>query len=143
MRVTQEADYAMRLTHILSLDREATRGAMSLSAEAGVPERYTLKILSKLRTAGLVDSVKGVHGGYRLAKAPAEISMLNVLCAIDGDVMLTKCLAGAACTRMGNRKDDCLFRCVYNHIGQGVRRRLSSVSMQDVLDGTIDFEGLM
>lgn len=138
MRMTQEADYAVRLIYLLAQNRSAVQGASELSARAAVPERYTLKILSKLRSKRLVESVKGAKGGYRLAKEPAEISFLDIIETIDGEVAMTKCLSGADCTRMGENKASCAFRRIYAQIGQEVARRLADVSMQDMLDDGAD-----
>ena len=138
MRMTQEADYAVRLIYLLAQNHSAVQGASELSTRAAVPERYTLKILSKLRSKGLVESVKGAKGGYRLARDPAAITLLDIIETIDGEVAMTKCLSGADCTRMGDNKAACTFRRIYAQIGQEVARRLADVSMQDMLDDGAD-----
>ena len=92
MTITREADYALRIVFALS-EENAKIDANSLSEKIGVTLRFTLKILRKLLLAGIVRSFKGANGGYMLAKSPAEISMYDVITAIDGDMAVNRCTA--------------------------------------------------
>ena len=73
MRMTQEADYAIRFVYILAKQPDTVQGAAQLSQAAVTPERYTLKILHKLKHSGIVKSIKGAHGCYTLAKKPVRL----------------------------------------------------------------------
>lgn len=100
MRITAKTDYAVRacveLAAVrLEADRAAGRPtsgggdcawlkADALAERQGVPEAFTLSILSELRRAGLVESRRGADGGYRLAQPPASTSVADVVRAIDG-----------------------------------------------------------
>lgn len=93
MRITQEADYALRIVLALSKRGKNVRlDAKSIAEEEKVPQRFALKILRKLVKHGLVHSYRGVHGGYAISKTPSEIAMLDVIYAIDGPVCINKCL---------------------------------------------------
>ena len=86
MKISAKAEYACLA--VLALARHE-QGAPPMRireiAEAnGIPERYLVQILLRLKRAGLVTSVRGASGGYRLARPAAQISLREVLAAIDG-----------------------------------------------------------
>ena len=133
MKITQEADYAIRFVYILAKQRDMVQGAAQLSQAAATPERYTLKILHKLKHQGIVQSVKGAHGGYLLACDPSEISLKRVIEAIDGEIALSKCMGEDPCSRMGENKQGCCFHRIFCNLSQEVAERLSGITIADVL----------
>ncbi len=133
MKITQEADYAIRFVYMLAKGEGKVLGAPQLSQAAATPERYTLKILHKLKHQGLVVSTKGVHGGYRLAKEPGEISLKAVIEAIDGPIAMSKCMGDEPCSRMGNEKQDCCFHRVFCTVSLEIAERLAGISIADML----------
>lgn len=133
MRITQEADYAIRFVYMLAQTPETLQGAAQLSKKAATPERYTLKILHKLCGQGLVRSVKGAHGGYLLAIPPREISLREIIEAIDGKIALSKCMGEEPCSRMGHNKQACCFHRIFCTLSQEVADRLSGITIADVL----------
>ena len=133
MRITQEADYAIRFVYILAKKPDTVQGAAQLSQMAATPERYTLKILHKLKHQGIVRSIKGAHGGYRLACEPAELSLKRVIEAIDGEIALSKCMGDEPCTRMGMNKCECCFHQIFCTLSREVAERLSGITIADVL----------
>ena len=92
MRVTQEADYAIRMCLILDSLGEKT-GAATLADLACITPKIALKVLRKLNTGGLVRSYKGVQGGYELAVSGEDLRVLDIIELIDGPVRISKCLA--------------------------------------------------
>ena len=133
MRMTQEADYAIRFVYILAKQPDTVQGAAQLSQAAATPERYTLKILHKLKPSGIVKSVKGAHGGYSLAKDPSELSLKVLIEAMDGEIALSKCMGDEPCSRMGMNKGDCCFHRIFCTISREVAERLSGITIADVL----------
>ncbi len=92
MRITQEADYAFRIVRCLAVSENGKMGSIDISDCAGIPHRFTFKILRKLTHAKITDSIRGKGGGYRLAKTPKEITLLELVEIIDGPVYINKCL---------------------------------------------------
>ena len=133
MRITQEADYAIRFVYMLAKQRDAVQGASQLSQAAATPERYTLKILHKLKHQGIVESVKGAKGGYRLSRDPAELSLRMIIEAIDGEIALSKCMGEDPCSRMGFDKQSCCFHRIFCTLSREVAERLSGITIADVL----------
>ena len=85
MRVSAKAEYACRAMLELAANYgEPQPVRVKAIADAhGIPQRFLVQILLQLKTAGLVASVRGAAGGYQLARAPAEISLADVINAID------------------------------------------------------------
>lgn len=92
LRLTRAAEYGVRaMMHVGSL-AEGTVGLKDEIAEAQeIPPSFTAKILRQLVKAGLLRSARGVHGGFALARPPLEISLLEIIEAIEGPIQLTLC----------------------------------------------------
>ncbi|MEW9701210.1 Rrf2 family transcriptional regulator [Paenibacillus sp. SI8] len=79
------------LVYLIDIPHDATIGIKELSAFQGVSETYLSKIFSKLTKAGIVSSVPGVKGGYKLAKSPDDISFWDVIEAVEGATPIFQC----------------------------------------------------
>ncbi len=131
MHITLEADYAIRI--MLALAANTGRmDAGSISQEAVVSLRFALKILRKLVNSGLVQSFKGVKGGYELAKDPADITLYDIISTIEGEYRLSRCLSEDYNCPAG-RKAYCEVRKIFDGISLQVRDRLSGVHLSDIL----------
>ncbi|MDR3552086.1 MAG: Rrf2 family transcriptional regulator [Clostridia bacterium] len=129
MRITLEADYAVRI--IDSLAREGKRlGAGMIAEQTGVTLRFCLKILRKLGQAGLVKSFKGVQGGYELVREPSEITLRDVIEAVDGPILIGRCLDGLACKRVDNPQV-CFYHNAFADVSEMVRDKLSSITFAE------------
>lgn len=86
MRITAKADYAVRAAAELAAaygDDRPVKGE-TIATNQGIPQKFLENILSDLRQSGLVKSQRGVDGGYRLAKAPGDVSVADVIRAVEG-----------------------------------------------------------
>jgi Rrf2 family protein len=85
MKLTRASSYAVHALVFMATQKENRPVASHTIAKArGVPERFLLKVLKPLVSARVLHSIKGPNGGYRLAKSPGDISLLDVLEAVDG-----------------------------------------------------------
>ncbi len=92
MQITRQADYALRAVIFLSrLDSDQKASTSAIAEEQKIPPSFLAKIVSQLSLAGLIQTSRGARGGVSLARPPAEISVLDVIEAIDGPVMLNEC----------------------------------------------------
>jgi Rrf2 family protein len=92
MQITRQADYALRAISYLSKQGNNGKTATNLIAvEQKIPPSFLAKIISQLSLAGLIHTSRGAGGGVSLAKPPGEISVLDVVEAIDGPVTLNDC----------------------------------------------------
>ena len=85
MKLTRASSYALHALAFMAVQKKDQAVASHQIAHArGIPERFLLKVLMPLVRSRVLNSIKGPHGGYRLAKAPKDISLLEVLEAVDG-----------------------------------------------------------
>lgn len=93
MRLNQATDYAFRAVLYLSRQpRGQVVEARLIAEEEKIPMRFLLKIFRLLTRAGIVESYRGINGGYSLARAPQEITMRDVIEAIEGPIQINRCL---------------------------------------------------
>lgn len=89
--ITREADYAIRCILFLSRIEGKLTSVKDISGPMGIPPSFLAKILQKLLKSGLVESVRGAGGGFRLKRKPEDINLCDVVEAIDGPVALNRC----------------------------------------------------
>ncbi|NJN05984.1 MAG: Rrf2 family transcriptional regulator, partial [Rhodobacteraceae bacterium] len=111
MQITRQADYAVRAVLHLARVGNAERSATSMIAkEQNIPPSFLAKIISQLSIAGLLHTSRGARGGVTLAREPKDISLLEVVEAIDGPIQLNECVGNTgACTF----EDDCPIKPVW------------------------------
>lgn len=130
MKITKEADYALRIVAKLAKNGQQME-AKKIAEENGIPYRFTLKILRKIVQAGYLRSFRGVNGGYALNKPAEEITLRNIIEVIDGPIALNLCLGGEAC----EGRTDCRVRNRLAIIQQMLIRELDAVSFKDIING--------
>lgn len=93
MQITRQADYAVRAILYLAQVENNERVATSRVAQnQKIPSSFLAKIIAQLSIAGLLDTLRGAHGGVRLAREPRNITLLEVVEAIDGPIQLNVCV---------------------------------------------------
>jgi len=135
MRITQEGDYAFRVVLYLSkmgLDKRIE--AKTIADAERIPLRFLLKLLRKLGMAGIVKSYRGVGGGYALAREPGQITLKEVLEAIEGPIYINRCLYDPEFCNM-KRAGYCKVHQALEKIQLGLVQDLESISFQDLMKG--------
>ncbi len=131
MYITLETDYAVRIVAYLSSVKDGRSDSRTISEKTGVPPRFTVKILRKLSSGGVVNSCKGPRGGYFLARPAKEITLLEVVELIEGACVLSRCeQEGYAC-----RQDSCKFYGVYAEISRELRKNLERYTFDQLCGG--------
>ena len=104
MQITRQADYALRAVVYLSRLEENEKAATGIIAkEQEIPPSFLAKIISQLSIAGLIHTSRGARGGVSLARPSGEISVLDVVEAIDGPIFLNDCTENSAnCPFLGS-----------------------------------------
>jgi len=93
LRPSKLADYATVIMTGLARDPARLRNAADLASETHLAVPTVSKILKRLLRGGLLVSIRGAHGGYRLARSPADITMAEIIAALEGPLNLTDCAA--------------------------------------------------
>lgn len=131
MRLTRRGDYALRC--ILDLARLAP-GELARSSHIAhrqhIPPKFLPQIVSDLAHAGIAETVRGAAGGVRLARAASEISVAQVIEAVDGECSLNECTASAGeCALAGS----CALRQVWAR-AQGALEHALSITFAELVD---------
>ncbi len=99
MQITRQADYAVRAVLYLARQGEQRIATSAIAEEQRIPASFLAKIISQLSIAGLLHTSRGARGGVSLARAPKDITLLEVVEAIDGPIQLNECVENpAACS---------------------------------------------
>lgn len=91
LRVTKLTDYATVVLTVLAAHCDQVLSASELAEQAGLEAPTVSKILKPLSQAGLVEGLRGVHGGYRLARAASDITLVEIVEAMEGPLAITEC----------------------------------------------------
>ncbi|HSL30196.1 MAG TPA: Rrf2 family transcriptional regulator [Anaerolineales bacterium] len=132
MQITRQADYAVRAVLHLARIKNGDRAATSTVAkEQHIPPSFLAKIISQLSIAGLLHTSRGARGGVTLAREPKDISLLEVVEAIDGPIQLNECVADdGVCSFDG----DCPIRAVWCEAQEELVSRLRSTDFAQLLN---------
>ena len=146
MKITQEADYALRMMCLLAKQSAAgvsTVGAAILAEGVAVPTRFGLKILHKLSQSGLVKTSRGAAGGYSLNTDPATLTVRQVIEAIDGPIELNRCLSETHTCLNNPNKDCCRLHHVFEELNHMLTERLDRLTVAMVVDEELGLADLM
>ncbi|HMV96865.1 MAG TPA: Rrf2 family transcriptional regulator [Anaerolineales bacterium] len=92
MQITRQADYAVRAVLHLARTGDQRTATSTIAEEQHIPPSFLAKIISQLSIAGLLHTSRGARGGVTLAREAKEITLLEVIEAIDGPIQLNECV---------------------------------------------------
>jgi Rrf2 family nitric oxide-sensitive transcriptional repressor len=121
MLVNRETDYAVRCILYLAQNDDQHSNVTEVSQKMHIPKTFLAKIFQRLVKAGLVESIRGMNGGFRLAKKPSAISLLDIMEAIQGSSSINVC---AVDSRQCGRSSTCAVHPVWVDIRKDVEKRL-------------------
>jgi Rrf2 family cysteine metabolism transcriptional repressor len=111
MWVSTKSQYGLRALVEISLRAPAPVSLKEVAEAQGISQHYLEQIAAQLRRAGFLRSVRGVHGGYRLARPPESISALQVVEALEGTLTPVTCLEDPAnCWQVGKCSTELIWR---------------------------------
>ena len=133
MKVSTRGDYAARALVSLALhaDESGPTSVRDIAERTGLPQPYLEQILLALKGAGLVRSKRGVGGGYVLARTPGEITLGDIVSAVDGPIAVGdfgEPHKNGACDHEGQ----CVLLAVWAEVGEHMRRHLDAMTLADV-----------
>jgi FeS assembly SUF system regulator len=131
LRMTKQADYGIVLLTHMSINRDRLHNAPDLADEAHLPQPTVSKILKQLARHRILESHRGVKGGYSLARRPAEISAAEIISALDGPIAITECIddSPGECSQ----EPICPLRGNWQRINLAIREALDQISLEDLL----------
>jgi Rrf2 family protein len=132
LELTRKADYAVRT--VLLLARQGAAGWMAgprIAEAMGIPPRFLPQVMQDLVRANIVEATLGRGGGYRLRRDPRDVSVLDIVEAIEGDARRRACvLRSGGC----DAARPCDIHDVFAEAQDALLRRLGAASVQDLLD---------
>lgn len=131
LQLTRRGDYALRAAiHLARQNGDGYAKIREVSQAMELPLSYTPQVLGLLARAGLAEAKAGREGGYRLSRAPEEITLLEVVEAAEGDLRTSRCtLRGGPC----RWEDHCAVHPFWAEAADGFRRSLANSSLSDVV----------
>lgn len=133
MKLTTKGRYAVTAMMDLALQHESASSARvtltDISVRQDISLSYLEQLFASLRKAGLVDAVRGPGGGYAIAKASQEISIAEILIAVEENLDLT-CGSGSAC---GGDHDPCLTHGLWSNLSLELHRFLDNKKLADII----------
>jgi Rrf2 family iron-sulfur cluster assembly transcriptional regulator len=136
MQLSTKGRYAvMAMTDLAGRGDGRAVSLATLAANQQISRPYLEQLFARLRREGLVQSVRGPGGGFRMARPAASLSVAEVVEAVDESLRATRCSGGeAGCMKGGAR---CLTHDLWEETGRHIRDYLAGVSLADVLAGRL------
>ena len=129
LKIAKLTDYGTLVMTTLALAPASVLNAQELAARSHVAAPTVAKLLKLLVKGGLVESTRGAHGGYQLARSAEAITVADVVSALEGPIAITACaLHGGGCTIEGS----CTSRSNWRLIDDAVRQALSAVTLAEM-----------
>ncbi len=126
MQITRQADYAIRaVLYIAKLDPAQRAATSQIAQEQHIPPSFLAKIISQLSIAGLLQTSRGARGGVTLARSAEEITLLDVVEAIDGPIALNECVNDENACHFG---DECPLRSIWCDAQDDLVQRLKGTT---------------
>ena len=132
MKLSTKGRYAVRAMLDLALQSEETPTLIKdISKRQGISELYLEQLLTRLKTAGLVRSIRGPRGGFILTKSPSQIRVIDIVQAMEGTAAPVECVDDAS---LCSRANSCATRRVWVEVKNSVDRVLESFTLQDLTE---------
>lgn len=130
MWVSTKAQYGMRALIEVALSGDRPTSLKTVAERQNLSQQYLEQIFAVMRRAGIVDSVRGAHGGYRVAKPLDQVDALEVVELLEGSLAPVACLdVELGCERIGHCSTESLWR----DVDSAVRRVLSRTTLADLV----------
>jgi len=136
MKLSLRGEYALRALLVLGLNYgEAVTRIGTISQQQNVPKRFLEQILNDLKSAGLVQSRRGISGGYRLARPPEQITLASVVRHIEGALAPVSCVSEKFYEKCSCPDESrCAIRSVMKEIRAAVVRIAEQVTIADLCE---------
>lgn len=138
LKLNRITDYAVVVLAQMAREPNRLVTGPQLAQDSAMPMPTVAKVLKDLTREGVLVSERGAHGGYRLARPPSEITVLQIIRALEGPVSLTACVDGTE----GNCDVEslCPMRGNWDRVNGAIRTALESVSLADMAVPSLKFD---
>ncbi|MGH7705469.1 MAG: RrF2 family transcriptional regulator [Candidatus Dormibacteria bacterium] len=134
MRISSRAHYGLRMmTELAKAHGGPPLSLAEIARREVMPLPYLEQLVAPLRRAGLVEGMRGLHGGYRLARSPQKVTVLEIVELMEGPVAPVECLAEDYKSGTCSREPDCLSRPLWSRLQLALKQVLGGTSLADML----------
>lgn len=133
MKISAKARYSLRILLDIALNEtpDHPRLMKEICEAQGLPEKFTSRLVIPLREQGMIHSLRGKSGGFRLAKSPTDITLLAILEAIQGPIALVDCITSRkGCARTAA----CPAQLIWADVNTAVRNALAAITLETVIN---------
>ena len=144
MKLSLRGEYALRALVVLGLNYgKAVVRIQTISEQQNVPKRFLEQILNDLKSAGVVESKRGVAGGYRLSKAPDQISLAVVIRHIEGPLAPVNCVSEKFYAKCScPHEERCGIRSVMKEVRDAIVKILEGVTVAELCERVKQLQGV-
>ena len=133
MKVSTRAHYGLRaMTELARMHGTGLLSLAEISRTEGLPLAYLEQLIGELRRAGLVEGVRGLHGGYRLTRPPARITVGEVYRVLEGPIAPVECTAEDYLPMACERESGCLSRGLWERVRDSITAVLDATTLEDM-----------
>jgi len=132
MRMSTKGRYGVRL--MIELASHYGKGPILLkdiAQKQDISEKYLWQLINSLKIAKLVNSARGSHGGYTLAKSPSEINLNDIVCVLEGKPSLVECIDNPS---VCDRAEMCAARDIWDEVSYKISETLKTITLKDMVD---------
>jgi len=132
LKLSTKGRYGVRLMLDLAQNHGDTPVPLSdIAVRQEISEKYLEHLIAPLKKAKLINSVRGMRGGYTLANQPGEITLRDIVTAVEGAICVVDCTSNPSRCR---RSKNCLTRGVWTELSAKISSHLSSITLQKLID---------
>lgn len=132
MKISTRTRYGLRA--VIELARRQANGPVQLrliSKHQGISEKYLEQLMTIMKGAGLIKTVRGAKGGYMLARPASQITMDEVFRTLEGKVLIMECVKDASTC---DRSTDCVARLLWRDLELAIEKVLKAVTLKDLAE---------
>ena len=132
MKISTKGRYGLRILVDLATHNDGKpRLIRDIAESQAISEKYISRLVIDLRRAKMIRSIRGVKGGFHLAMAPKDITLLDVLEAMEGPLSIVGCVSSP---KKCNRTEACAAHEIWSSLNEKIREIMRGVTLEDVLD---------
>ena len=132
MKLSTKGRYGVRLMLDLALHYgEGPVLLKDIAERQDISEKYLWQLTDSLKIAGLINSTRGAHGGYALAKLPSKISLNDVVSVLEGKLCVVDCVNNP---KICERAKTCITRDVWSEVSEKISKTLEIITLQDMIE---------
>jgi len=132
MKISTKGRYGVRILLDLALHQGGTpRHIHEIAASQQISEKYISRLIIQLRRAKMIRSIRGAGGGYRIARDPADVTLLDIIEVMEGPLAIVDCVRSpGTCGRSG----DCPSHRIWDQLNDEIRQAMARITLRDIID---------